>query len=357
MIRRSTLAALTIIVSMFLPCYLAAAPNISSVSGAGMYQTGNTITISGTGFGAHRDYSPSHQYLANYFDDFESGALNRSAGFWDVGDQSGIVLDNGPRNRANSTYCARQERGDTTKKTILGHYGDSTQRQLYIYGWRWFQDFNTVDGTNAKIFRVWSSYSSDYNWVMGVLGPTAWQTGRFGWTIETSHTVAGNVYYGSLGSEFRESWHLYEIFIDRENNLITVWMDGQEKLRASPADWGTFNPYAIIYDRYSHETDSPYTYTDDCYISHTQARVMIGNSPQFSSATHREIQLPLSWTDTSVSIRFNRGSFPSADTVYLYVVDGAGGVNASGYPIQLSGTVTDTTPPARPTGVTVTIEN
>lgn len=328
-------------------------PSIVSLSGS--FENEGDLTIIGSGFGIHPDYSPNHDYLPRFFDNFENGTLNNNSGYWDVGDQSGVVIDSGAINRTNSNFCARQERGDTSKKTILGHYGDPTKRQLYIYGWRWFQDFNTSDATNVKIFRVWSNVSSDYNWVSFVDGPTNWQTGHFGWTIETEHTIAGNVYYGSFGSEFRESWHCYEILIDQDNDLITVWMDGDEKLSATPSDWGTFNPYAIIYDRYSHETDSPYTYTDDCYISNTQARVMLGNSPQFSSCNHREIQVPYTWTDGSITINCNQGSFTPGGTAYLYVIDADGNVNTNGYPIQLGNEVSDTIPPTIPTGISAGI--
>jgi len=329
-------------------------PSVSSLNSS--FINGSLITINGSGFGTHPDYSPSHDYLARFYDNFESGTLNNNAGYWDVGDQSGVVIDNGAINRTNSDYCARQERGDTSKKTILGHYGDNTQRQLYISGWRWFEDFNTIDGTNAKMFRVWSSVSTDYNWVSFIDGPTNWQTGHFGWTIETEHTLAGNVYYGTFGQEFRESWHFYEILLDQDNDVITVWMDGDEKLRATPSDWGTFNPHAIVFDRYSHETDSPYTYTDDCYISNTQARVMLGNNPTFAGSNHREIQIPYSWSDNSVTMRCNQGSFSSNDTAYLYVIDAQGNINEDGYPINFSGGVSaDTTPPASPSGISTNI--
>ncbi len=305
-------------------------PEISNISGTML--RGNQVMISGSNFGNHPDFSPSHPYLARIFDDFESGQLNNASGSWDAGNQSGIYLEgDGNINRANSSYSVRQVRG-SGKYSSLGHIGDPSQRVLYMYSWRRFDPFSSITVTNSKIFRVWSSVSNDNNWVMSILN-NDWRNGLFGWDIEGEWQTGQEVKYGSFGPEFIGNWHCYEVLIDQNNNSVKVWIDGVEKSSDSPYSWGVFNPYGIFYDAFSHESDNPYTYTDDCYISHTQARVMIGNSSTYSNSSHREIQIPTSWSNNSITIIANQGAYKSGDRAYLYVIDSEGNVTDS-FPIS-----------------------
>lgn len=71
-------------------------------------------------------------------------------------------------------------------------------------------------------------------------------------------------------------------------------------------------------------------YADDVYIDNTQARVEIGNASSYWSATHREIQIPSSWGDGSVVVTCNTGTFSNADNVWIFVVDSDGNIS-SGY--------------------------
>lgn len=88
--------------------------------------------------------------------------------------------------------------------------------------------------------------------------------------------------------------------------------------------------------------DGSKVYMDDIYIDDTYARVMIGNQKTLSASTHREIQIPSAWSDSSITITVNQGSFSDGDTAYIYVVDSSG--NASrGFPIIIGGGPSSTT--------------
>lgn len=76
-------------------------------------------------------------------------------------------------------------------------------------------------------------------------------------------------------------------------------------------------------------------YIDDVYIDNSWARVEIGDAASYDSCTHREIQIPVSWTDTRIEVNANYGSFASGQSAYLYVTDASGRVNASGYRVTL----------------------
>lgn len=97
---------------------------------------------------------------------------------------------------------------------------------------------------------------------------------------------------------------------------------------------------------------------DDVFIQFgSQARVEIGDQPIWSNCTHREIQIPTSWSDSSIDFTVNQGSFNVDDTAYVFVVDSAGNASA-GHLIVFGGVVVasddgDTTPPSAPTGLTI----
>jgi hypothetical protein len=79
-------------------------------------------------------------------------------------------------------------------------------------------------------------------------------------------------------------------------------------------------------------------YIDNVYIDTSWARVEIGDQPTYAASSHREVQIPTAWSANSIAITANRGSFAPGQTVYVYVVDAAGSVNANGFPIVISGT-------------------
>jgi hypothetical protein len=95
-------------------------------------------------------------------------------------------------------------------------------------------------------------------------------------------------------------------------------------------------------------------YIDDVFIqTGTQARVELCDSSTWNNRKHCEIQYPTYWSDGSISINFNKGSFNVNDKVYFYVVDGNGNVsNPSGALTVLASSANsssnDTTPPAPP---------
>lgn len=67
-------------------------------------------------------------------------------------------------------------------------------------------------------------------------------------------------------------------------------------------------------------------YTDEVYIddSAEHARLVICNTPAYVNCTRPEIQPPLTWSDTNITARYNRGSYSIGSTGYLFVVRGVG---------------------------------
>jgi hypothetical protein len=71
-------------------------------------------------------------------------------------------------------------------------------------------------------------------------------------------------------------------------------------------------------------------YVDDVYIDDTWQRVEIGDNATYSSCTHREIQIPTAWSDTSITATLNQGSFENGSTGYVFVIDEDGNANETG---------------------------
>jgi hypothetical protein len=70
-------------------------------------------------------------------------------------------------------------------------------------------------------------------------------------------------------------------------------------------------------------------WADDVYLDTTWARVMLADQPTWAASTHREIQIPQSWSSdgSSIGIVVNQGTFASGSTAYLYVIDASGAIS------------------------------
>ncbi|MFH1586814.1 MAG: hypothetical protein ABID38_03090 [Candidatus Diapherotrites archaeon] len=74
---------------------------------------------------------------------------------------------------------------------------------------------------------------------------------------------------------------------------------------------------------------------DQIYIDNTQARVEISDNPNWLASTHREIQIPSSWSSGSIQFTANQGAFTSGTNLYLFVIN-ADGTVSNGYPVSFS---------------------
>ena len=66
--------------------------------------------------------------------------------------------------------------------------------------------------------------------------------------------------------------------------------------------------------------------------------VEIGDASTWTGCSHKEMQYTTAWASGQATITVNGGSFGASATVYLYVVDSDGNVNASGREIQFGET-------------------
>lgn len=62
-----------------------------------------------------------------------------------------------------------------------------------------------------------------------------------------------------------------------------------------------------------------WTYFKDVYIDNTWARVVVADNATYASATSTEIQIPVTWSDTGITIEVNQGAFANFTGKYVFV--------------------------------------
>lgn len=332
-------------------CWPAFAQTISGISGT--INNGESITISGSSFGVKSPAAPLSWLGSN----IDAGSGDFSATGWS---QVSVT-------EVNAVYStARSNSG----KSILFAY-DLTNN--------WSQlEFDS--GTETEQWYVTAYYYLDYG---GSCESFQWKQWRINshatylhdagttilndwWTDGETWFNSGNVqvYYNS--GDFGGS-----ITATSDQAIFNQWQrgEGYYKMSSAPSTADGFTWFRRVgrsgdmlasSGLTTHDSDDPlwrylriglgwtnptncgaedtfYLYIDDIYIDNTLARVEIGNSINFADCTHREIQIPSSWSTSQVVITINRGSFGATDTAYLFVVDSSGNVS-DGYEITFGDT-------------------
>lgn len=336
---------------LFLCSHAYSQPSVSGTSGT--FTHGGSVTISGSSFGAHGDYhTESNSGLAFAWEDFESetgftSGTSTTGGFAVNCTDSNCSRDwllATTTNRTNSTKWARRIDAHDTfacnteglKKP--GDSGASYSNVAFISFW-----FKVPDSSSGgKLYRQWSGsgatsdmgYSTidgscsnhvictwDYNPDGIPLEDEVWQRLDY---VQTSSTHMDLYVLGLNGNDVYDSGGIPFEGGSGSNGYF-------QAVPGSGKDYGT-NPL----------TD--YFGYDDIYISFTRARVEICNSNTWSSRSSCEIQIPTSWSTSSIGIKVNRGAFGASDTAYLYVVDSSGNVSTA-REITFGGGGGDTTAP------------
>lgn len=78
-------------------------------------------------------------------------------------------------------------------------------------------------------------------------------------------------------------------------------------------------------------------WVDDVYIDNTQARVELCDAATWATVTHCEPQIPTAWSDSSVTVTLNIGSFSAGDAVYPYLIDANGDVSGGYVGLKVGG--------------------
>jgi hypothetical protein len=309
-----------------------AAPGITSIEV--IDDTAGTIDISGSDFGTHAD-NGSGVYMPRLWDNFESG--NFDNWMFRVGGTSWEISSD--YSRADSNYSAHKLNVTPLDSMQIR---PASRSEYYTSFWMYLSS-GTNWRNNNKYFRAGDTATKK-----NLVWHTNLNSRRTQTTLE--YAVGGTkVDYGSQSTAaLQGSWNFVEVMwglpvLGNSNNYAQVYVNGKlvNELSDENGLWlqneeMTKSPYISLGTWFSREYGiGGGWYYDDVYIDYTLARVVLGNAPDYSNCTHLEMQLPRTWSDESIRIDINKGSFEEDDTVYLFVID-EDNTPSAGYPVDLA---------------------
>jgi len=345
---------------LIIPIRAVSAPSISTVSG--IIEQGQTVTVSGSGFGAHADNNTSRSYLIRAWENFETGTADSIF----TSNEGPELVTNTSLQKANSNYAAKGYAWTTAQAytdvwgqpqntwKMYGFYLSlpAKEKKIFMSGWFMFPlgfdtgiryDTGVIDQTKFMMMTP----------VGETAGKTYFATRRDSVDIPVmTNTEDGDLAEGTDDPLFNYSpmgeWHRFDMYIDLtkpDGQKIHNWyVDGKKLSRVnefyvSDAVIDGFNYLSWL--GYQFTGDDIYTwfqYMDDAYVDLTQARVEISEYATWSDTVQhqKEIQIPTTWSDTEITVSANLGQFAPGETAYVYVIDDSGLVSG-GYEITIPG--------------------
>jgi len=337
-------------------------PLVQGVSGEII--NGNTLVVNGIGFGIRADFGGTDQYLNYLFEDCEAGVITRNPK-WLAGGYGTMVSNN---NKVGSDYSVFHERKLTSKAytnvfgdivTSSTRYGIKTDvhdiapvHNYFVSQWmRLSDDFGSIDGSSNQVkFLMTTPYASDLTFGKKYFSTAGWTDPPRLYTVtesgELSHDHGFITDYMPYGT-----WHRIDIWVsipDATTGMVDEikwWIDGQlirtgkltdGYLQDSPEDINEIGLVSFV-GFIANTNDASFSLqTDDHFLDFTMARVEISACPIWDDTiqVHKEIQLPISWTDSSISVKANLSAFEENTPLYMYVISSSGTVNFTGFPLQ-----------------------
>jgi len=382
-----------------------AAPSISNVSGT--VSNGQSITISGSGFGTKNPVAPAQwdpvdgMYQAGSISENAYVPMKNGTTVTRCDGQSVQTVPNDPNapwvastgSASNPVFTLDNPRGVFTAKYsnerwladgCMGYEGAVIEGEpypnaeggiLYISWWGYFWS-NDVVGSD-KFFRLMNSHISTSGDVMITpIGSAAiWDESNQVFHYSSQYTLTG-----TSPSAITGQWRRNEVIVDNTGATtiggstfgysphVYMWIDGAKyyDVQSGVGHWDDAGgptagslPYSVdtigtLGADWSNDTSQIRYDWGEIYVDTTPARVEICNANTKASSTHCEIQIPKTqWVDEQLEAQVNQGSFSNGSTAYLFVVD-SNDTSSSGYQITFGSSGTsDTLAPAAPTGLAV----
>lgn len=372
-----------------------AQPSVTSVTGTA--QHGASIQIGGSGFGTKVPVAP---YI---YDNFESGIPGQvvSGGWFVDASSSGKRPKYSDANpRFAQARAVLQDFTEGNYNSTLGLVGQNS-KTFYVSGWNYTHTWN-APSRNFKPLGFRSGPAGDWGEPEGRLDiyPVNGPGSGHMYAADCNNTSSVNVWGFNDGFAWTyDRWWRMETWIDQgsmdsSDGLWQFWED----LRLDKQISGTFitsegcvglacrvrqtpvptpspqpTPLPVVcqcasetcedYDNFylssyfATDQGSPVPhaliYWDEIYIDYTRARVEIGNASTWDACTHREIQIPSAWSENSVTVTVNSGSFIPGSQAYVFVVNADGVPAASGFPVVIGNSMPDAAFPAAPSNLRI----
>jgi len=338
-------------------------PSISNVLGAILH--GSSVTIAGSSFGTKSHAGPM---LWDDFDDAASGSVDgrtpqihqgnlSSYNTWNVrgvGTGAPSIVRNSSSPKARSTNHAR------AAFTSSSYWGLSLQvpynqfttgNELYISFYYRFTKTGAAFGRQTKAWVVYNSNTNDKAYWSNAFGtcqtPNAWFTHRTesGDQILMSPGLpsqAGSGEWQRHESYLKQSgagvangaWHqvVYRPTLGTPSKHVVTL--NNYKMRNTSENWVDWTFGGAYYDM-CNSADTATIDIDDFYMDSTRARVEVCDTSTYSARTKCEVQIPTTWSETSIAATFKKG-YLATGTAYVYLINAAGSVNAAGFPITVA---------------------
>lgn len=333
-------------------CFLAvdnvyAVPSVANVSG--VLAQGNTLSIVGSDMGSKSVGTPLR------YDDFENGTIGEGVANNPTGGGWNTNLTNFPKySNTEIRYSGRQ----SIKQEYITNEGcvlsldnsknvgtiPSGTKELYVSGWFWMETWDS-DSRNVKIINMgYDLTPNSGGWQTRIDVYPSNGSGHLYANLSDDSTAKGtdgdydyvHDYDVMVANTLLpdKKWHRIESYLRvGKNGFRDVWIDGVKigEITGSFTDDSTDLGYLLIGHFFAIDTYTPSPkgrrYWDEIYVDTTRARIEIGDSNDFYSCTHREIQLPTAWDSEQIQITVNQGSMDTLSDKYLFVVDADGNVS------------------------------
>jgi hypothetical protein len=202
---------------------------------------------------------------------------------------------------------------------------------------------NGAPSINTYAWRQASGVQQTYNSIRttSLSGETAQETGNY-WS-----------------SNFVDrSWNHVQLAIDvgtegNHDGILNVWLNGKQVLAKTTemyiapgygsVPWFSNVQIGKYLGNTALTTTETTLYYSDIYYDDTWARVVLGDNSLYSSCTHTEIQPYSYWSDDTIKITLNKGTFKTGNPAFLFIIDENGNAS-SGQPINLSDYATPRNP-------------
>lgn len=314
-------------------------PTISSITGTPTH--GSDITINGADFGIKTE--PRPQFWAPMDGSAAPSSLGVVTSWAEIQDMA-YDADEGP-----GGYGCLKASSDsgvwTARVDAVGFDWSDPGQKMYLFR-KLKQNFSVF--TPERNFKTWRCWGDRISTVDNGL-PTSIMAGLSNGTFGMDHLVTPAIgHYPFDDQEVAafgpvDEWYNNEILLlsnsaaDEEdaewryktngvvygNQPYTAW-DGLKPFKIWDGDTNpqlerNYIVHAVLPEGEADPADR--YWAADVYLDKTWARVMIGNASTLAACTHLEIQIPTSWSGTSVGVRINRRTFPGGDSPYLFVVN------------------------------------
>lgn len=341
---------IVVIIFIFLSSQAFAVPSITGVGGT--ISNGQTITITGAGFGSNSIVGTTGlEFLGGSGGPIEMGTagtnFTRTGWSVDTGWSRYITYstDNVPW---GSKVLQMTGSGDGTSIEAPLYYNLPTavtsSDHLFV---SWWQRTTWAGNGQYKILRL----SPTQTIVDGDGQDTWFFHNNSGGNTFTRPLYSNSLWPGFSPAEPQATWQRMDLDITTSGAASGIvnfigYKPGSAVQTSNNTGWQTHYSglnwnYLVWHNYFGTDGSGNMTAGDvwfkDIYISHgTSSRIELCDSSSWSTRQKCFIQPPTSWSTTSISTQLNQGDMTGMG--YLYVVDSTGVSNTTGYAVSLAGT-------------------